>query len=270
MDLPDITETPLEQLFSLKGRRAVVTGGAWGLGRATVRRLAQAGASVVIADLDAEKGQESASDLSAETGGRVLFTPVDVADGASVDAAANFAASELGGIDIWINNAGLTINEPLVEMSIETWDKHLTVNTRGMFLGAQAAARRMIAAGKGGVIVNLASLAGLEGIAPDLVAYVASKHGVVGATRQMGIELAPEGIRVLAVAPGFHVTEKTSFLKDADPEILSQIPIPGIAGSRLGRVGVPDDIARVILFCVSDLALFMSGTTLVVDGATSS
>jgi NAD(P)-dependent dehydrogenase (short-subunit alcohol dehydrogenase family) len=124
----------------------------------------------------------------------------------------------------------------------------------------------MIAAGKGGVIVNLASLAAFRGIAAGQAAYVTSKHGVRGATRQMALELAPHGIRVLGVAPGYCQTEHTAHLADLDPEVLKQIPIPGIAGSKLGRVGVPDDIARVVLFCASDMSMFMTGTTLLVDG----
>ena len=151
--------------------------------------------------------------------------------------------------------------------AVATW----SMNTRIRAVRAKSGdsggdSRRMIAGGKGGVIVKLASLAGFRGIAPGQAAYVTSKHGVRGATRQMALELAPHGIRVLGVAPGYCQTEHTSHLAELDPEVLKQIPIPGIAGSALGRVGVPDDIARVVLFCASDMSMFMTGTTLLVDG----
>jgi len=140
---------------------------------------------------------------------------------------------------------------------------------KGTFVGAREAARHMTRAARGGVIVNVASLAGLLGIAPGQAAYVGAKHGVVGLTKQMAIELAPHDIRVLAVAPGVCLTEKTAFLADMPPEQLKAIGIPGIDSSRLGRVGTADDVARVILFCASDMAMFMTGSTLVVDGGTS-
>jgi NAD(P)-dependent dehydrogenase (short-subunit alcohol dehydrogenase family) len=142
----------------------------------------------------------------------------------------------------------------------------MAFNLRGLSFGSKEAARRMIEAGKGGAIVNLSSLAGFRGISPGQAAYVTSKHGVRGATRQMALELAPHGIRVLAVAPGYCQTEHTAHLAELEPEMLAQIPIPGIAGSKLGRVGVADDIARVVLFCASDMSMFMTGQTLLVDG----
>ena len=115
---------------------------------------------------------------------------------------------------------------------------------------------------------GIGPLAGFRGISPGQAAYVTSKHGVRGATRQMALELAPHGIRVLAVAPGYCQTEHTEHLANMSAEMLAQIPIPGVAGSRLGRVGVADDIARVVLFCASDMSLFMSGQTLLADGGT--
>lgn len=266
MALADVSSCSLTEIASLKGRVAVVTGAAWGLGKATARRLAEAGASVVIGDIDAEKAAATAQELSEQYSARIIHTRMDVTDSAAIKATADQAVKELGGIDIWINNAGTPSHVPLLDMSEEEWDRVMSVNLRGLFVGSREAARRMIAAGRGGVIVNLASLAGFRGIAPGQAAYVTSKHGVRGATRQMALELAPHGIRVLGVAPGYCQTEHTAHLANMDPEILKKIPIPGIAGSALGRVGVADDIARVVLFCASDMSLFMSGTTLLVDG----
>jgi NAD(P)-dependent dehydrogenase (short-subunit alcohol dehydrogenase family) len=267
VDLRDVSAAPLSDIISLAGRTAVVTGAAWGLGKATARRLAEAGASVLIGDIDVAKAQATAKEISDAYGRRVLSVQMDVTDSAQVIAAANLALNELGSIDIWVNNAGMPSFTPLLELTEEQWDRVMAVNLRGLFVGSREAARRMIEARRGGVIVNLSSLAGFRGISPGQAAYVTSKHGVRGATRQMALELAPHGIRVLAVAPGYCQTEHTEHLAKLGPEELAQIPIPGIAGSRLGRVGVPDDIARVVLFCASDLSLFMSGQTLLADGA---
>lgn len=268
MTIPDISTKPLSEIVSLAGKAAVVTGAAWGLGKATVRRLAEAGASVLIGDIDLEKAEATAKEIGEAYGGRVLAVRMDVTNSADIVAAADRALKEFGSVDIWVNNAGIPSFTPLLELTDEDWDRVMAVNLRGLFVGSREAARRMIAAGKGGVIVNLASLAGFRGISPGQAAYVTSKHGVRGATRQMALELAPHGIRVLAVAPGYCQTEHTAHLATLEPEVLARIPIPGIAGSRLGRVGVADDIARVVLFCASDLSLFMSGQTLLADGAT--
>lgn len=265
MSLPDVTDHSLEQLVSLNGRVAVVTGAAWGLGTAIARRLAEAGASVVIADIDEEKAGETAAEFAA-TGATARAVRMDAGDIAQIEAVAEFAERELGSIDVWVNNAGVVSNAPLFDLSDEEWERTIAINLRGTFAGSRSAAKRMVARGKGGVIVNVASLAGLQGIAPNQVAYVSSKHGVVGLTRQMSIELAPQGIRVMGIAPGVCLTEKTMFMAQADPEMLRQTGIPGITGSRFGRHGVADDVARVVLFCASDLSLFMSGSTLLVDG----
>jgi NAD(P)-dependent dehydrogenase (short-subunit alcohol dehydrogenase family) len=268
MAVADVTTKSIAELVSLAGKCAVVTGGAQGLGRAMARRLAQAGASVLIGDLKAEVAQTSATELSQAYGVKVIATPLDVTSEASVAAAAELAVGELGGLDIWVNNAGVYPNITLLEMTEAVWDQVMDVNIKGVFLGAREAARRMIAAGRGGVIVNVVSTAGFRGVAPGVSAYVASKHGVRGATRQMALELAPHGIRVLGVAPTFCETEGNmaameEMSKTLDRDVRSEIA--SSLTSRLGRVGVPDDIARVVLFCASDMSLFMTGSTLLAD-----
>lgn len=264
--VPDVSSHSLADLTSLLGRVAVVTGAAWGLGKATARRLAEAGASVLIGDIDEAAAAATALELAERYGVKVLSVRMDAADSASIIAGIDYAVAAFGGIDIWVNNAGIPSYAPLLDLAEDEFDKVLAINLRGTFVGAREAARRMIAAGKGGAIINVASLAGLRGISPGQAAYVSSKHGVVGLTKTMAIELAPHGIRVLAVAPGFCLTEKTMHLASLDAEALKRIPIPGIGGSPLGRVGVSDDIARVIQFCASDMAMFMTGITLPVDG----
>lgn len=264
MAVADVTDTPITQLVSLHGRRAVVTGGAQGLGRAMVRRLAEAGACVLIADLNRELAAGVAREIGAAYGTTVIASELDVSSASSVSAAADFAVSELGGIDIWVNNAGIYPNVLLMDMTEEIWDRVMDINLRGAFVGSREAARRMIAAGRGGVIVNVVSTAGFGGMAPGVSAYVSSKHGVRGLIRQLAIELAPNDIRVLGVAPTFCTTEgNTAALAQLPDRVREEIS--ATLNSRLGRVGVPDDIARAVLFCASDMSLFMTGSTLLVD-----
>jgi NAD(P)-dependent dehydrogenase (short-subunit alcohol dehydrogenase family) len=264
MAIADVSQVSLGDLISLKGRRAVVTGGAQGLGKAMARRLAEAGAAVVIGDLKIEQAQAAASELAERYGGTVIAAPLDVTDTASVEATADLAVSQLGGVDIWVNNAGLYPNVGLLEMTDEAWDQVMAVNLRGVFASCRAAARRMIAAGRGGVLINVVSTAGFSGVAPGVSAYVASKHGVRGLVRQLAIELAPHDIRVLGVAPTFCETEGNMAALAALPERVRS-EIAATLTSKLGRVGVPDDIARVVLFAASDLAMFMTGSTLLAD-----
>lgn len=269
--IADVSQHSIAELMSLSGRAAVVTGAAQGLGAAIARRLVEAGARVLLGDLNEEKAARTAAELDAHYPGRALATAMDVSDAASVAAVAQRAQAEFGGIDIWVNNAGIFPSVNVTEMSPDQWDRVFAVNARGTFLGAREAVTAMKLQGRGGVIVNVASLAGLGGIAPGLAAYVGSKHAVVGLTRQLALECAPQRIRVLAVAPSFMVTEGNMALIQQDPHMakLAADAIPSMFNSKLGRVGVADDVARVVLFCASDLSLFMSGTTLVVDAADS-
>lgn len=269
LELKDATEVALADLLSLAGRSAVVTGGAQGLGAGIARRLAEAGANVVIGDRNLAAAQATAADLSDRYGAKVVAAALDVSDEQSVAGCAATCLEQFGAIDIWVNNAGVFPALPISYMTLVDWEQVFAVNARGTFLGAQAASRAM--AGSGGVIVNVASLAGIKGIAPALSAYVSSKHAVVGLTRQLAIELAPQRIRVLAIAPSFVVTEGNLALMQGNEQVTKAAAedIPSMFQSKLGRVGVPDDIARVALFCASDMALFMTGTTLVVDAGES-
>jgi NAD(P)-dependent dehydrogenase (short-subunit alcohol dehydrogenase family) len=265
VSVPDVSSKSLAELVSLSGRRAVVTGAGRGLGRAIAERLAEAGADVLVADIQDEPAAV-AEDLGARGQGRALAAHLDVTDPDSVVAAADLAVRELGGIDIWVNNAGIFPSVSALEMSDQAFDEVFAVNTRGVFLGAREAARRMSEAGRGGVIVNVVSTAGFRGTAPGLAAYVGSKHAARGLTRQLALEFAPFGIRVLGVAPTFVPTEGNMAAAAAagiplDSEALLSVMQPG----PLGRLGVPDDIARVVLFCASDLSAFMTGSTLLAD-----
>jgi NAD(P)-dependent dehydrogenase (short-subunit alcohol dehydrogenase family) len=257
--IPDLTDRPLEQLLSLRGRRAVVTGGAKGLGRAIARRLAEAGASVMIGDIDEVGAKAAADELAATFAVPCSATPLDVSDPASVAATAESAIAAFGSIDIWVNNAGVYPATPLLEMSVDEWDRVLGINLRGTFIGCQEAARRMVKARHGGVIVNVSSVAGIGGRGPGVAHYVASKHGVIGITRQIALELAGNDIRVLAVAPTTIITPGVEAALGGGVDLERSLTRP------LGRAGRPDDVARVVLFCASDLSMFMTGSTLMVD-----
>ena len=147
MAIPDASERPLEELISLSGRSAVVTGGARGLGRAIVRRLAEAGASVIIADIDLEEAEAAANEVTGLCGRTVLATPIDVASSASICAAADAAVARFGSLDIWVNNAGVYPSTPVLEMSDEDWERVIRINLSGTFVGCREAARRRVDSG---------------------------------------------------------------------------------------------------------------------------
>ena len=266
----DVSERPLSDLLSLGGRRAVVTGAAQGLGKAIASRLAEAGADLLLIDLNAEAAGAAASELSDRYGVRVASTRADVADAASVGAAADLAVAELGGIDVWVNNAGIFPNPPVTMMPDEMWDATFAVNARGVFLGAREAARRMSAGGSGGVIVNIISTAGVQVAFPGMAAYVGSKHAALGMTKSLAVDLAPLGIRVLGVAPSFVPTEGNLAAAKAGAEAAAaagiEMPPLGVMSKNLnGRMGTPVANAPVVLFAASDLSMIMTGSTLLAD-----
>jgi NAD(P)-dependent dehydrogenase (short-subunit alcohol dehydrogenase family) len=269
MAIADVTNKSIAELVSLKGRCAVVTGGGRGLGKAIAKRLAEAGAAVVIGDIIEENAKTAAAEIAKACNAKVIGQYLDVADSASISSIADAAVKHCGSLDIWVSNAAIFPVSPIVEMKDEEWDKVTAVDLRGVFIGSREAARRMIAGGRGGVIISIASTAGFKGIGPGLPHYVASKHGIRGLTRQMALELGPQNIRVLAVAPGLTATE--GMLSSTKENSEAQNIASGSAGELakkqfLGRMGRPDDIARAVLFCASDMSMFMSGSTLLVDG----
>jgi NAD(P)-dependent dehydrogenase (short-subunit alcohol dehydrogenase family) len=260
MAIRDVTSRTLAELISLEGRRAVVTGAARGLGAQIVRRLVEAGAEVVAGDIDAAAVDELAQELS--TGGRrVLGCRLDISDSASLAAAADLAVDALRRLEIWVNNAGIfPTTGPAIDADDEFVDRMLTVNVRGTYAGAREAARRMV---DGGVIVNLASTAGFKA-SPGISAYVTAKHAVVGLTKALGVEFGSRGIRVLGVAPT--IIDTPGVRQQLVPLAAAGIDVEArVSTNALGRMGVPDDVARVVLFCCSDMAMFMTGSTVAVD-----
>lgn len=246
--------------FALQDRVAVITGGASGIGRVATLHLASAGAAACIVDRDADRGQTLAAEVR-EAGGRALFVAADVTDEMAMAQAFETAAAGLGGVDILVNNAGIAIRAPALELAVEDWNKVVAVNLTAMFVAARLAARHMTAAGRGGAIVNTASVMGLSGGLYPNVAYQSSKGGVVNMTRALAIEWAPLGIRVNAVAPTFVRTGLIQPLLD-DPARMATIA----AATPLGRIAEPEEVADAILFLASPAASMISGVILPVDG----
>ncbi|QCI67106.1 SDR family NAD(P)-dependent oxidoreductase [Phreatobacter stygius] len=248
----------------LAGRRAVVTGGGAGIGRAISAALARQGVRVAIADLDIEAARATAGEI----GHGAIALPVDVRDRRSVEAAWAAALDTLGGCDILIANAGVSTMQHAIDLTDEDWDFSFAVNARGVFLTNQVAARHFVAQGTG-CIVNTASLAAKVG-APLLAHYSASKFAVLGWTQALARELAPHGIRVNAVCPGFVKTGMQSrevaweaALRQVTPErVISDY----VAQTPLGRLEEPEDVADVVLFLCSSQARFMTGQGVNVTG----
>ena len=246
MSVPDVSDCALGALLSLEGRVAVVTGGARNIGLAIARRLNEAGARVVIADRDGEEGATAISYLHS-IGLAAEFVATDVTESSEVSAVADHVVNRHGTLD-------------------DDWDDMIAVNLRGTFLGSREAARRMVRAGRRGVIVNISSCAAFRTGGPELAHYVASKFGVRGLTQALAAEFGAFGIRVIGVAPTYIERRPAERLHVADPAAgLEQRP-PNLTFSLpLGRAGVPDDVARVVVFAASDLALLMTGSTIPVD-----
>jgi 2-deoxy-D-gluconate 3-dehydrogenase len=265
--MTELADRPIRDLLDLRGRGAVVTGGAAGIGFAIAGRLAEAGAAVVIADVDAAAAEAAAARLRA-LDRRAVAVTADVSNAADVERLMT-AAADFGGVDVLVNNAGIYPFRPVQQMAEAEWDRVLDVNLKGAFLCAQAAAVRMRARGRGGVILNITSIDSLHPSSVGLAHYDASKGGLQMLTRNLALELAPLGVRVLALAPGGITTEgtraQTEGLKGTGID-LEQVMTRFLAKIPLGRMGAPDDIGRVALFLVSDAAAYMTGTTVVVDG----
>lgn len=260
--------TPLEELWNLQGRVAIVTGAARGFGAAIAHRVSEAGATVVVADLLAEKAESTASRIAGQTGNACEGRSLDVADEASVHDLVDSVESDLGPLDILVNNAGVFSNFYAVDMPTDEWKRIIDVNVTGTFLCSRAAARSMRSRGQG-VIVNIASVDALGSSAEGLLHYTTSKHAIAGFTKSLAMELAPSGVRVNAVCPGAAMTEGTIELITAGaPEGIDvEAQWDGIVErTPLGRLCQPDEIGRAVVFLASDMASFITGTLLPVDG----
>ncbi len=251
--------TPLGELIDLTGHTAIVTGGAMGIGLGVTRRLHEAGASVLVADLDQAAGERETKALCALRTGSAVAVRSDVSDPESVENMVNIAVESFGAVDILVNNAGIYPMVPMSDIDVETFRRVIDVNLIGLFLCTKAVSERMIARGRGGRIVNITSIDALHPSMVGLAHYDASKHGAWGFTKNVALELAPHDIAVNAIAPGGILTPGTGDMDDA-----------ALAGFEamipMRRMGDPDDIGRAALFLACELSSYMTGAQIVVDG----
>ena len=240
----------------LTGKTAIITGGSRGIGRATAHRFVEEGASVVIADVNDEQGQETVQALT-DAGGAARFVRTDVTDAEQVQALMDAAIDAFGTIDILVNNAGITRDATLTKMSEEAFDQVVEVNLKGVFTTTKAVVPHMAENGSGRVL-NAASIVGRYGNFGQ-TNYVATKSGVIGMTKTWARELGRDGITVNAVAPGFIETP----MVDSVPEkVLDHL----VDRTPLDRLGQPKDVANAYCFLASDAAAFITGAVLSVDG----
>lgn len=245
---------------------AVITGAGSGIGRAIAATLAERGWRVIVTDIDAEAAEQTRAVLS---GIGHEAARLDVTDAAGSAQLADDVADRVG-LHAWVSNAGISAMARFVDVSTDQLDRSLDINLKGVFLCGQAAARAMIRTGVRGTIVNTASMAAKQGRVPFLADYVASKFGVLGLTQAMAFELAPQGITVNSVCPGFVATPMQS--RELEWEaLLTGTTADGVRKSwvdatPLGRLQTPDDVARAVAFLVSEDARFITGEALSVNG----
>ncbi|HEU4430668.1 MAG TPA: glucose 1-dehydrogenase [Myxococcota bacterium] len=249
----------------LEGRVAIVTGAAQGIGAACARELAANGARVVIADMNESDGASVAEEIRAR-GGDARFQRADVGSRSDADALVAFAARTWGRVDVVLNNAGIVHAADFLDLREDDFDRVLRVNLKGAFLCAQAAARQMLAQparadGSRGVILNMSSVNAIVAIA-NQVPYAVSKGGLNQLTKVMALSLAPRGVRVMGIGPGSIATEMLRGVLGRDEAARTRL----LSRTPLGRLGEPEEIARVVAFLASDDASYLTGTTIYPDG----
>jgi 3-oxoacyl-[acyl-carrier protein] reductase len=244
-------------VIDLKGKVAVITGSARGIGRSVAEKLAQAGASIVITDILTEIGEKTAEEISKKYGVETIFVPGNVVSMESMVELASKTLEKFGKIDILVNNAGITRDTLFMRMKEEDFDLVLNINLKGTYNCTQAFFKSMIKK-RSGSIINMASVVGIMGNAGQ-VNYSASKAGMIGMTKSLAREVGKRNIRVNAVAPGYIQSEMTDILsEEVKEEFAKNIP--------MGAMGTPEDIANTVLFLASDLSSYITGQTISVNG----
>lgn len=260
-----------KQMFQLDGRVAVVTGAGSGLGRVFARTLGLYGAAVICTDISAAGNEETAAMIAAE-GGKARTFVMDVAEESAVDALAADIRARENRVDVLVNNAGISTGKNLLhELPVAKWDRVIAVNLRGVFLCMRALLPFMLAQRRGSII-NIASIAGLVGVRPEIPAvtsnYSAAKSGVIGLTREAAAEYGAQGIRVNAIAPGWHLGTNLGQQGAirADPAKM-QAFVDRVSGDTpLARTGQPEELAGLLIYLASDASSFMTGQVIAHDG----
>jgi len=243
--------------IDLKGKVAVITGSARGIGKAIAEKLAEAGATIIISDIMEELGVATAKEISEKYKVETLFIPANVTLSEDNQNLVNTAVEKFGSIDIMVNNAGITKDGLFARMKEQDFNLVLDINLKGAYLGSQAAYLKMMKQ-RSGTIINMASVIGLVGNLGQ-ANYAASKAGLIGMTKSIAAEAAKRGVRCNAIAPGYIKSEMTDLLKEeVQEEILKKVP--------MNKMGSVEDVANAVLFLASDLSTYITGKTITVDG----
>lgn len=243
--------------MELKGKVALITGAASGIGKSTALLFAKNGASVLLTDVDEEKGKELVDEIK-DAGGKAFFVKADASKPEDSEKSVEEALSHFGKLDIAVNNAGIGGEKaPVGEYEIEDWDKVIGINLSGVFYGMRYQIPAMLENGKGSII-NVASILGDVGFA-NSAAYVAAKHGVLGLTKSAALEYSAKGVRVNSVGPAFI---KTPLLDDLDKDLLDEL----VKAHPIGRLGEPEEVAELFLWLAGDRASFATGAYYPIDG----
>jgi NAD(P)-dependent dehydrogenase (short-subunit alcohol dehydrogenase family) len=245
----------------LTDRTAIVTGAGAGIGKGIALGFAAFGARIAVVEIDEDRARLTAAEIEAD-GGQAVALVTDVRDGEAVARAAAATVERFGAVDILVNNVGGTFRAPFLEVAEKGWDALLRANLKSVFHGTRAVAPRMIAQGRGGSILNIVSIEGGRA-APLFAAYAACKAAIINFTQTMALELGPHRIRVNAIAPDICLTEGLAPLLGDAERARHEWIVP------LGRAAVPEDIAGAAIFLASDLAVYVTGVTLHVDGGTN-
>lgn len=243
--------------IDLKGKTAVITGSARGIGRAIAEKLAEAGANIIVSDIIVEAGETTAKEIAEQYGVGTKFVEANVTLAEDNKKLVEAAVEEFGSIDIMVNNAGITKDGLFARMKEQDFNLVVDINLKGAYLGAHAAYLKMMKQ-RSGTIINMASVIGLTGNLGQ-ANYAASKAGLIGMTKSIAAEAAKRGVRCNAIAPGYIKTEMTDLLKEeVQQEILKKVP--------MNAMGSVEDVANAVLFLASDLSSYITGKTITVDG----